>query len=157
MSSREDGERWVEWGLLTATKLLSVCCVCSFTQSCLTLCHPMDCSPPGSSVHGIFQARILEWVAVSSSRGSSRPRDASCISLISCIASRSFIADSPGKPSTSCILFNAYKMGVKRKGKFGWHGWIQKKQMYPIQKPMHFSLYLSTSLNLMHYLCIYVQ
>ena len=44
-------------------------------QSCPTLCNPMDCSLPGSSVHGILQARILEWVAVSSSRGSSQPRD----------------------------------------------------------------------------------
>ena len=44
-------------------------------KSCLTLCNPMDCSPPGSSVHGIFQARILEWGAIFSSRGSSRPRD----------------------------------------------------------------------------------
>ena len=43
-------------------------------QSCLILCDPMDCSPPGSSVHGIFQGRILEQVAISSSRGSSRPR-----------------------------------------------------------------------------------
>ena len=41
------------------------------TQSCPALCDPMDCSPPGSSIHGIFQARILEWVAVSFSRGSS--------------------------------------------------------------------------------------
>ena len=40
-------------------------------QSCLTLCDPMDCSPPGSSVHGILQARILEWVAMPFSRGSS--------------------------------------------------------------------------------------
>ena len=40
-------------------------------QSCLTLCDPMDCSLPGSSVHGILQARILEWVAISLSRGSS--------------------------------------------------------------------------------------
>ena len=36
------------------------------TQSCPTLCHPMDCSPPGSSIHGIFQARVLEWVAIPS-------------------------------------------------------------------------------------------
>ena len=43
-------------------------------QSCPTLCDPMDCSPPGSSVHGVFQARILEWVAISFSRGSSQPR-----------------------------------------------------------------------------------
>ena len=45
------------------------------TQSCLTLCNPMDCSLPRSSVHGIFQARVLEWVAISFSRGSSQPRD----------------------------------------------------------------------------------
>ena len=42
----------------------------SVTRSCLTLCNPMDCSLPGSSVHGIFQARILEWVVISSSKGS---------------------------------------------------------------------------------------
>ena len=44
-------------------------------QSCPTLCDLIDCSLPGSSVHGIFQARMLEWVAVSFSRGSSRPSD----------------------------------------------------------------------------------
>ena len=44
-------------------------------QLCLTLCNPMDCSLPGFSVHGILQARILEWVTISFSRGSSRPRD----------------------------------------------------------------------------------
>ena len=46
-----------------------------FAQSCPTLCDPMDCSPPGSSVHGILQARILEWVAFPFSRGSSWPKD----------------------------------------------------------------------------------
>ena len=50
------------------------------THSYLTLCDPMDCSPPGSSVHGILQARILEWVAISSSRGSSWPRDQTHVS-----------------------------------------------------------------------------
>ena len=45
-------------------------CCCLVTKSCLTLVTPMDCSPPGSSVHGVFQARILEWVAISFSRGS---------------------------------------------------------------------------------------
>ena len=44
-------------------------------QSCPTPCDPMDCSPPGSSVHGILQTRILEWEAIPSSRGSSQPRD----------------------------------------------------------------------------------
>ena len=48
---------------------------CSVTQSSLTLCDPKDCSPPGSSVHGILQARILEWVAIAFSKGSSWPRD----------------------------------------------------------------------------------
>ena len=51
-------------------------------QSCPTLCYPMDCSPPGSSIHGIFQARILEWVAISFSRGSSQPRDRTQVSHI---------------------------------------------------------------------------
>ena len=55
-------------------------------QSCPTLCDPMDCSPPVSSVHGILQARILEWVAMPSSRGSSQPRDRTRISDISCIS-----------------------------------------------------------------------
>ena len=57
------------------------------TQSCPTLCSPMDCSPPGSSVQGILQARILEWAAIPFSRGSSLPRDQA---LVSCIAGRFF-------------------------------------------------------------------
>ena len=56
-------------------------------QSCPTLCDPMDCNLPGSSVHGIFQARILEWVAISFSRRSSWPRDWTCIS---CVIGRHF-------------------------------------------------------------------
>ena len=51
-------------------------------QSGLTLVDPMDCSPPGSSVHGILHVRILEWVAMPSSRGSSQPRDRTQVSLI---------------------------------------------------------------------------
>ena len=54
-------------------------------QSCPTLCDPMDCNPPGSSIRGILQARILEWVTISFSRGSFRPRDQTPISYISCI------------------------------------------------------------------------
>ena len=52
-----------------------------------TLCDPMDCNPPGSSVHEIFQARVLEWVAISFSRGSSQPRDQT---RVSCTAGRRF-------------------------------------------------------------------
>ena len=51
-------------------------------QSCPTLCDPMDCSLPGSSIHGIFQARVLEWVAISFSRRSSQPRDWTRVSHI---------------------------------------------------------------------------
>ena len=54
----------------------------SVAQSCLTLCDFMGCSPPGSSVHGILQARILEWAAMPSSRGSSWRRDRTCTSCI---------------------------------------------------------------------------
>ena len=57
------------------------------TQSCPTLCDPMDCSPPGSSVHEIFQARILEWLAISFSRGSSQPRGGT---RVTCTAGRFF-------------------------------------------------------------------
>ena len=56
------------------------------TQSCPTLCNPMDCSPPGFSVHGILQARILEWVALPSSGGSSKPRDPTHVSSVSALA-----------------------------------------------------------------------
>ena len=67
-------------------------------QSCPTLCDPMDCSPPGSSVHGILQARILVWVAMPSSRGYFRPRYQTCISCIFCIAGGFFSTEPPGKP-----------------------------------------------------------
>ena len=59
--------------------------VCACTWSCPILWDPMDCNPPGSSVHGILWARIQELVAISFSRGSSRPRDWTCVSCVSCI------------------------------------------------------------------------
>ena len=65
---------------------------------CPTLCDPMDCSPPGSSVYGILQARILGWAAMPSSRGSSRPRDQIHIFCGSFSAGRFFTAEPPGKP-----------------------------------------------------------
>ena len=64
-------------------------------QSCPTLSDPMYCSPPGSSVHGVLQARMLEWGAVPSSRGSSRPRDRARVSHIVCT----------GRQALSCISF----------------------------------------------------
>ena len=67
-------------------------------QSCPTLCDTMDCSPSGSSVYGVLQARILEWVAMPSSRGSSQPRDRNSIS---CTASRFSTTEPAGKPPAS--------------------------------------------------------
>ena len=76
------------------------CCCCLFTKSCPTFCDPMDCSSPGSSVHGISQARILEWIAISSSTGSSQPRDQT---QVSCLAGRFFTTEPPGKPHEACL------------------------------------------------------
>ena len=80
-------------------------------QSCLTLCDPMDCSLPVSSVYGIFQARVLDWVVISFSRGSSQPRDQT---QVSCIAVGFFtvwttreakFSESHLFPVTGCCLF----------------------------------------------------
>ena len=63
-----------------------ITCVCAKSlQECPAVCSPVDWGLPGSSVHGILQARILEWVTMPSSRGSSPPRDRTCISYVSCI------------------------------------------------------------------------
>ena len=67
-------------------------------------CDPTDCSLPGSSVHGIFQARILEWVPISFTRGSSQSRDRTHGSCISYTAGRFFTAKSPEKPLTFMLL-----------------------------------------------------
>ena len=68
------------------------------TQSCPTLCDPVDCSLPGFSIHGILQARILEWVTISFSRGSFWPRDWTCISCIFCTGRWFSTSVPPGKP-----------------------------------------------------------
>ena len=62
-------------------------CACAYCSVMSNSCNPMDYSLPGSSVHGISQARILEWVAISSSRRSFQPRDQTIISCVSCIGS----------------------------------------------------------------------
>ena len=78
---------------------LQLCTRAKLLQSCPTLCDPMDCSPPGSSVHGILQAGMLEWIAIFFSRKSSQRRDQTHVSL--CLLH--WRADSlplvpPGKP-----------------------------------------------------------
>ena len=85
-------------------------CVCLVAQFCPTLCDPMDCSPPGSSVHGILQARILDWVAIPFSWGSSWSRDQI---HISCTADRFFTIWAIGEP---VIIFNRVLNGLTPPG-----------------------------------------
>ena len=75
---------WLFCGLESSWRYHACMCVKSL-QLCPTLSDPIDCSPPGCSVHGILQARILAWVAMPSSQGSSLPRDRACVSCFSCI------------------------------------------------------------------------
>ena len=76
-----------------------MCCAKSLLW-CLTHCDPMNCSPQGSSVHGILQARILQWVTMPSSRGSCGPRDRIQVSYVSCIGREFFIT---AKSLQSCL------------------------------------------------------
>ena len=85
---------------------------CSVAQLCLTLCNPIDCNPPDSSVHGISQAKILECVAISSSRGSSWPSDQTHASYISCIGRGFFTNASPGKNHNQCHKHTHYLQNV---------------------------------------------
>ena len=100
---REEGVCTTKAGFVRVfreTEALRTYCFCLVAKSCPTLGHvqlsdSMDCGLPGSSVHGILQARILEWVAISFSRGSLRPRDQNCVC---CIAGKFFTAEPPGRP-----------------------------------------------------------
>ena len=81
------------WGSILPTKGWCICILCVLvSQACPPLYNPADCSPPGSSVHGILQARRLEWVAIPFSRGSSPPRGRT---QVSCIAGRFFTVWAP--------------------------------------------------------------
>ena len=84
----------------THTHTHNVCA--QLLQSCSTLCDPMDCSLPGSFVHGIFLARIMEWIAMPSSRGSSQPRDQIHISYI---VGRFSISVPPRKPHIYIYIY----------------------------------------------------
>ena len=101
VSDPQDQGLWSFQRLLPISEILHCvaghACICAKSlQLCLTLCDPVDCSLPSSSIHGISQARILEWVAMLSFWGSSQPRDRTCDS---CIAGGFFITESRGKPT----------------------------------------------------------
>ena len=86
------------------------------TQSCPTLSDSMDCNPPGSFVHVIFQARILEWVVIPSSRGSSWPRNWTCISVSLALAGRFFTSYATWEALKSPIKLHYRKERVWRVG-----------------------------------------
>ena len=89
---------------------------CMHAQSCLTLCEPMDCSLPGSSVQAIFQARILEWMVISSSRGSCQPKDQTLSLASPALAGGFFATLPPGKPIS--LIWRIQKNGTdERTGK----------------------------------------
>ena len=73
---------WIIYHLYSTYSEQGFAVLCLVTQLCPTLCDTVDCSLPGSSVHGVLQARILEWVAMPSSRGSSQPRDRTQVSIM---------------------------------------------------------------------------
>ena len=86
----------IVWGKLCQYRYRSMCVLP--LQSCVSLCDPMNCSPEGSSVHGILQARILKWVAISSSKGSSQPKDWTHVSYVSCSGRGFFTTSATWKP-----------------------------------------------------------
>ena len=111
--------------LKTWAYMCSICVHAKSLQSCPTLCDPVECNPPGSSVHGILQARILEWVAMPFSRGSSQPRSPT-------LQADSLPFELPGKPKyllcvhTQACLALYDIMGCSQPS-FSVHGILQAK------------------------------
>ena len=97
-------------------------------QSWLTLCNPRDCSLPGSPVHGIFQASILEWVTISAAKGSSPPRDRTCVSYVSCTGKRFFTTSTTWEASSSwyqnCSLFYSVNSWHSVWLKWMWYNYV---------------------------------
>ena len=89
------------------------------TQSGLTLCNPMDCSPPDSSVHGTLQAKLLEWVAIPFSRGTSWPRDQTCVS---CVAGRFLTISKGGYKMPPLDLPLSHPLSLRLRGFLGFPG-----------------------------------
>ena len=103
----------------------------------------MDCSPPGSSVHGILQARILQWVAIPFSRGSSPPRDRTWFSSV---AVRFFTVEPPGKPHYSVLKILSLLMGFSRQEY--WSG-------LPFPSPVDHSLSELSTMTLMYWVALH--
>ena len=112
---------------------VGVCAVCARSlQSCPALRNPTDYNPPGSSVHGILQPRTLEWAAISSSRGSSHPRDQTGVSCISCIGRQVlYHQHHPGNPQMWHITMEYYSaIKSSKTGSFA-ELWIDLESVIP--------------------------
>ena len=118
--------------IIPSCEMPDVGCVARSLQLCLTLCDPMDCSSPGSSVHGILQARILEWIVISSSRESSQSWDWTPFSYVSCIGRRVLyhqhhLEGFPGSSDSKDWLYSKYfhPFSIKnRTHNTEKHGWL---------------------------------
>ena len=119
-------------------------CMCVHAQWCPTLCGPVDHSLLGSSVHGIFQARTLVWIAIFHSRGSSQPRDRTQVSVswVSCIRSRFFTTESPGKPMN---LWGWHKHVAHKRSRSKPFCWVRNLKVNGtvVRRDMTFQLSLS--------------
>jgi len=139
--------------------MFHVCVRAKLLQSCLTLCDPMDYSLPGSSVHGILQARILEWVAMPCSRGSSQPRDGTCVSVSPALSGRFFTTS-----TTWETLLNVSQSALKKRKvlicgdwqipycEYSHHGWFSAPSGWTTgsqnsQKINHWLSWAGTSQN----------
>ena len=133
---KQKEKRMAEDEMVSITNSMDMCYACAQSlQSCLTLCDPMDCSLPGSSVHEILQKRILEWVAMPSSRESCQLRDRTRNSSMSCVAGRWIWANSgrkwrTGKPSML--------LGLQSRT---WHNnWTTRRSSFNVKDQMFWRL-----------------
>ena len=112
----------------TLEQMIEYVGMCMNIQSCLTFCNPLSCNPLSSSVHVIFQARMLEWVAIPFSRGSSWPRD---WTQVSCLAADSLLFEPLGKPQVR-IKEDKWIKSIPNKGgvklSFGSCKWKELKE-----------------------------
>ena len=117
-----------------------------YANPCPALCNPIGCSPPCSPVYGILQARILEWATTPFSRGSSWPKDQTCISFVSCIGSGCSTTESPGKPR--CCESNEVKSQRFQALKWFCHISPQKWHLGPFLSSWTNEVLLKTSINI---------
>ena len=151
------------------TMLCCCCCCCLWVratslQSCVTLCDPVDCSPPGSSVRGILQARILEWDAIPSTRGSFPPRDRTHVSYISCISKWAlYHSCHPGchliMSSVSCLSIGKegkVRITLNQKGKDSWRNTNHNTILMPKVADNNRSISCSVQMLLLSCQCVCV-